>query len=93
MDAATTVAVFSFLGVVVTATVGAVVAIYTNKAEKKSTAVSAMEMTLRERIILRDEQIAELKAAKGKADEKLAEQIAENIRLKAQLVERYRDEN
>jgi hypothetical protein len=93
MDAATTVAVFSFLGVVVTAMAGAVVAIYTNRAEKKSTAVSAMEMTLRERILLRDEQIAELKVAKSKTEEKLAEQIAENIRLKAQLVERHRNED
>lgn len=92
MDPATTVAVFSFLGVVVTAVVGGIVAVYTNRAEKKATAETAVEKTLRERIELKNEQIADLKESKARVDEKLAEQIAENIRLKAQYVEMRRNE-
>lgn len=71
MDTATTVAVFGFLGVVVTAFGGVVVAIYTNRAEKKAVAESAMEKVLQQRIMLRDETIAELKADNEECEEKL----------------------
>lgn len=103
MDPATTVAVFSFAGVVVTVLGGAVVAIYTNRSEKKTTAETAMEKTLRERIILRDEQIEDLKAdvreaedAKAVTEEKLSVKIIENRELKRQireLEERLHDEH
>lgn len=79
MDPATTIAVFSFLGVVVTAVVGAIVAIYTNRSEKKTVAETAMEKTLRERIILRDETIVELKRDLEAANEKID---LRNIQLK-----------
>lgn len=60
MDTATTIAVFGFLGSTITAMVGGFVAIYTNRTEKKQTAEVSVEKTLRERIVLRDEKIAEL---------------------------------
>lgn len=60
MDNATTVAVFSFLGIVISTGIGALVSVVTNRSEKQQTAETAMERTLRERIVLRDEQIADL---------------------------------
>lgn len=62
MDTATTVAVFGFLGTLIASVVGGFVAIYTNRTEKQQTAEVSVEKTLRERILLRDEQIADLRA-------------------------------
>lgn len=103
MDPATTVAVFSFAGVVVTVIGGAVVAIYTNRSEKKTTAESAVETTLRERITLRDEQIADLKADvkraeddRASAEERLQVKVIENRELRRrvrELEERLGDEH
>lgn len=85
MDTATTVAVFSFAGVVVTAVVGAIVAIYTNRAEKKVTAENVMERSLRERITLRDEQIIDLRGDLEEANERLDKEILANRLLRQQL--------
>ena len=97
MDTATTVAVFSFAGVALSAVVGGIVAIYTNRAEKKVTAEkaaeSAIEKTLRERITLRDEQIIDLKGDLDEANERLDKEILANRLLRDQLerLERERD--
>lgn len=62
MDAAVQVAIIGIVTTLVT-TLGVVfVAILNNKKERGTAAESAMERTLRERILLRDEQIADLKA-------------------------------
>ena len=57
-----------------------VVAIINNRKERGQAAESAMERTLRERIILRDEQIADLKADLAERD-RVIEQQAEELRL------------
>lgn len=59
MDTATTVAVFGFLGIFVSTVIGAIVSLITNRREKEQTAETTMERTLRERLILRDEQLAD----------------------------------
>lgn len=59
MDTAVTVAVFSFLGIVVSAAFGAVVSLATNRREKQQTAETTMERVLRERLLLREEQLAD----------------------------------
>jgi hypothetical protein len=59
MDTATTVAVFGFLGIVCTGMVTVVVSLITNRREKEKTAETTMERTLRERLLLRDEQLAD----------------------------------
>lgn len=71
MDAATQAAVWGFLGTILTVTGVVVAAILTNRTEKGKAAKSAMENTLRERIVLRDEQIAH----KDKRIKRLEEQI------------------
>lgn len=69
MDPVIAVAIFSFLGVMVTATAGVIVAIMTNAKERKQASESTMEKALRERLTLRDEQLDDLK-------EELAEEKA-----------------
>lgn len=61
MDTATLIAVLGFLGTLVASIIGAIVAISTNRTEKAQTAEQTVEKTLRERILLRDEQIEDLK--------------------------------
>lgn len=61
MDPVIAVAIFSFLGVVVTATAGVIVAIFTNTKERKQASESTMEKALRERLVLRDEQLEDLR--------------------------------
>jgi hypothetical protein len=71
-----------FLGIITTfvTTAGVViVAMINNRRERGSAAESAMERTLRERIILRDEQIADLKAdieEKDRTISRLQEELA-----------------
>lgn len=86
MDAATTVAVFAFLGTVITAIVGALVAIWTNRAEKRQTAEMTIEKVLRERIILRDETIADLREdlARVAKQRDRYKDAADKLRLKEQ---------
>lgn len=52
----------AFGGTVITAGSVALVAVVTHRSENKQAAETAMERTLRERILLRDEQIADLKS-------------------------------
>lgn len=61
MDATTIVALFAFAGTVVMAISGTIVAILTNKSEKKQTAYSTLEKAWEQRVLLRDETILELK--------------------------------
>lgn len=61
MDSSVLVAMFSFFGVVVMALGTFLAAILTNRTEKTKTAENTIEGMLRERIVLRDEQINELK--------------------------------
>lgn len=61
MDTATLVAVLGFCGTLVASAIAGMVAIVTNRAEKKQTAETTLERTLRERLALRDEQNMELK--------------------------------
>lgn len=62
MDISVLAPLLGFGGTIVTAGSVAVVAALTHRSENKQAAESAMERTLRERITLRDEQIADLKA-------------------------------
>lgn len=86
MDAATTVAIFAFAGTVVTAIAGAVVAVFANRSEKKQTAYATLEKAWEQRVILRDEQIIELKAdlAEALKDRDRYKLIADTIRLEEQ---------
>ena len=55
------------LATIATVAGGVFVAILTNRKESKATAESAMEAVLRERLALKDEQIADLKADLARA--------------------------
>lgn len=77
MDPVIAVAVFSFLGVVVTALAGVFVSIITNRKEKRQTSETTMERTLRERLTLRDEQLEDIKSD-------LAEELEVNEVLRLQ---------
>lgn len=79
MDPIIGVAVFSFLGVVVTAIAGIFAAIITNRKEKRQTSETTMERTLRERLTLRDEQLADIKAD-------LSEELDENEKLRMEIL-------
>lgn len=61
-DAAVQVAIIGIVTTIITTLGVIVVAIFNNKKERGNAAESAMERTLRERIVLRDEQIADLHA-------------------------------
>ncbi len=62
MDTTVQVAIIGIITTFVTTIGVVIVAIFNNKKERGAAAESAMERTLRERIVLRDEQIADLKA-------------------------------
>lgn len=61
MDGTTTIAIFGFFGTITTVLGGIIVAVMVNRSEKRQSAETAMERTLRERLVLRDEQIEDLK--------------------------------
>lgn len=84
MDTATTVALFGFAGVVISTMVGAFVALLTNRTEKKQTAETTMERTLRERLVLKDEQLAD-------AANDLARMTRDRDRWKAKAMEKKND--
>lgn len=67
MDSALLVPFVGLLATIATVAGGVFVAVLTNRKESKATAESAMEAVLRERLALRDEQIAELKADLARA--------------------------
>jgi uncharacterized protein YlxW (UPF0749 family) len=75
VDPSLLVAVVSVATAIVTTSGGVAVAILTNRREAENAADDSRELTLRERLTLRDEQIADLKA-------RVARLEAENARLK-----------
>ena len=85
MDPAIIVALVSIATAVVTTAGGVLVAMLTNRREAENAADDAMEQTLRERIALRDEQIAALERKVQNRDDKIA-------RLELELERRVIDE-
>lgn len=81
MDATVQVAFVGIFTTLVTTAGVVVVAIINNRRERGQAAESAMERTLRERIVLRDEQIADLKADLAERD-RIIEQQAEELKLR-----------
>jgi hypothetical protein len=73
MDPTVQVAAIGILTTLVTTAGIVVVAIINNRKERGSSAESAMERTLRERILLRDEQIQELRQDIADRDKRIAE--------------------
>jgi len=84
MDVSVLAPLLAFGGTVVTAGSVAVVAGITHRSETKQAAETTMERTLRERIILRDEQIADLKADLFQAleDNRHKDEVIRELRLK-----------
>jgi uncharacterized protein (DUF3084 family) len=85
MDPAVIVALVSVGTAAVTTAGGVLVAFLTNRREAENSAEDAMEMTLRERIALRDEQIAALERKVANRDDKIH-------RLEAELERRVIEE-
>lgn len=81
MDVTVQVAFVGILTTMVTTAGVVLVAIINNRKERGQAAESAMERTLRERIILRDEQIADLKVDLAERDRIIAQQ-AEELELR-----------
>lgn len=77
-DPATTVAFLGFLGTLVTASIGGVIAVLLHRKETQATAENTLEKTLRERIALRDEQLADLR-------QDLTEAIADRDQYKSMV--------
>lgn len=71
MNATVQVALIGIITTIVTTAGVIIVAIVNNRKERGTAAESAMERTLRERIILRDEQIADLKADVEERDKQI----------------------
>lgn len=59
MDNGTLVVVLGFFGTMVTGAASVAVAIIVNRREKTQSAETALEQTLRERLVLKDEQLAD----------------------------------
>lgn len=93
MEATVQVALIGIITTIVT-TLGVIVAAIVNsKRERSNAAESAMERTLRERIVLRDEQLADLREDVADRDDIIADrnaQIAERDRRIEQLQENLR---
>lgn len=76
MDASAQIGLFAFLGTAVT-TLGIIyVAIINSKRERVDTADAGVEGTLRERILLRDERIADYERDNAVAQMQIAQQTA-----------------
>lgn len=93
MDGQTLGAILGFIGVVVTAVLGFYAATRGNKNEKEDAAKNALDATKDEayeaRILLRDEQIADLKEDKAELErekEKLRVAVKEREALNAELM-------
>lgn len=86
MDVSVLAPLLAFGGTVITAASVAAVAVVTHRSENKQVAETTMERTLRERILLRDEQIADLKSDLFDAHEDCRRKDEEirKLRLKAQ---------
>lgn len=77
MDPTVQVALIGIFTTVVTTAGVVLVAVVNSKKERGNTAESAMEMTLRERIILRDEQIDDLRGDLKEKEQVIMELIGE----------------
>lgn len=82
MDPSLLVAVVSVATAAVTTSGGVAVAILTNRKEAENAADDSRELTLRERLILKDEQIAALEIQKRNRDERVARLESDNDRLR-----------
>lgn len=85
MDPALTVGLVSIATAIVTTAGGVAVAMLTNRREAENAADESRELTLRERLALRDEQIAALERKLENRDDKIA-------RLELELERRVVDE-
>lgn len=74
MDTSTLVAIIGFAGVIVTTVGGVLIAVVTFRSEKTSATTLGVEATQRERIALKDEQLADLR---GDLQEK--DQVIEDL--------------
>lgn len=77
MDATVQVALVGIFTTMVTTAGVVIVAMINNRKERGGAAESAMERTLRERIVLRDEQIADLRSDLEERDRMIAQQAEE----------------
>lgn len=81
MDPRVQVAIIGIFTTVVTTAGVVLVALLNSRKERGSSAESAMERTLRERILLRDEQITDLKGELAEREREIA-QLREEIQLR-----------
>lgn len=93
MDPAIIVALVSVGTAIVTTAGGVLVAALTNRREAENAADDAMEQTLRERIALRDEQIAALERKVQNRDDKIARLELELERYVVAEAETLKDPN
>lgn len=91
MDPSLLVAVVSIATAAVTTSGGVAVAILTNRREAENAADDSRELTLRERLSLRDEQIAERDRAIANRDEMIRSRDAEIQRLNRELASARKD--
>lgn len=91
MDPAVGVAVVGLFGTITTGGATVIVSQLNSKKERANAAESAVEKTLRERLLLRDEQIAELKEDLERAD-KRADRLQAQVERFAQGVQEQRAE-
>lgn len=84
MDPALTVGLVSVATAIVTTGGGIAVAMITNRREAENAADDAVELTLRERLVLRSEQIEALRAENGALRAENEALRAENAALKAE---------
>lgn len=81
MDSSVQVAFLGMVGIFATAASVVIVAVVNSRKERGDTAENAVEMTLRERLTLRDEQIKDHLDDKVRLKEQLAEKALENDEL------------
>jgi len=91
VDTAVAVAVISLIGVIVTAAATVAVASLTNRSEKKGTAGSAIELTLQQRLEVRDERI-KLRDEQLEDCEKEKEDLGSEVTRLRQYIEELRSE-
>jgi len=82
MDQGTVVVVLGFFGTVITGAASVGVALIVNRKEREQSAETSLERTLRERLLLRDEQLTEMKEDNADLKMELTDALAEIERLK-----------
>lgn len=90
-DPSVQVAIVGVLTTIITTSGVVLAAIVNNKRERTGSAGAGIEATLRERILLRDEQLADLRADKAALQARLDECLVE-IDEKTTLIKHLRDE-